>query len=225
MTDINALRLAEALIFASATPIPLGVIAAQLPEGCPAIEDLVLDLSAHYAGRGVVLVRVGGGVMFRTAPDLARFFTESSIETRKLTRPSLETLSIIAYHQPVTRAEIEEIRGVATSRGTLDILLQTSWIRMRGRRRTPGRPVTYGTTKDFLTYFGLHTLADLPGIDELQGAGFIEGRLPAGFTVPVPNDMPALLPEEDALEEDVFDAMIDERANTPDAPLNPEATS
>ena len=120
--------------------------------------------------------------------------------TRKLSRAALETLAIVAYHQPVTRAEIEEIRGVTTSKGTLDVLLETGWIRLRGRRKAPGRPVTYGTTEAFMSHFGLDALADLPGLDELKGAGLMEKSLPAGFTVPVPSDDPELREDEDPLE-------------------------
>ena len=120
--------------------------------------------------------------------------------TRKLSRAAVETLAIVAYHQPVTRAEIEEIRGVTTSKGTLDVLLETGWVRLRGRRKAPGRPVTYGTTEGFLSHFGLDALADLPGLDELKGAGLIEKSLPAGFNVPMPSDDPALREDEEPLE-------------------------
>ncbi|GGG25795.1 SMC-Scp complex subunit ScpB [Chelatococcus composti] len=200
---VQALRIAEALIFASREPVDEAAIAERLPKGVDV--SAVLDRLQHlYAGRGVNLRRVAQGWMFRTASDLSYLLARELAEPKKLSRAALETLAIIAYHQPVTRAEIEEIRGVATSRGTLDLLLETGWVRLRGRRRTPGRPVTYGTTPAFLTHFGLESIDDLPGLDELKGAGFIEGRLPSGFSVPVPNDAPELRDDEDPLEEDLF---------------------
>jgi segregation and condensation protein B len=137
---------------------------------------------------------------FRTAEDLSYLLERHATEQRRLSKAALETLAIIAYHQPVTRAEIEEIRGVSTSRGTLDVLLETGWVRMRGRRRTPGRPVTYGTSEAFLIQFTLDTIQDLPGLDELKGTGLIDARLPPGFAIPMPNDDPSLRPDEDALD-------------------------
>ena len=137
---------------------------------------------------------------FRTANDLAWLLTHESVQPRKLSRAAMETLAIIAYHQPVTRAEIEEIRGVTTSKGSVDVLLETGWIRPRGRRKAPGRPLTYGTTAVFLSHFGLDAVADLPGLDELKGAGLVEGRLPAGFAVPIPSDDPTLREDEDPLD-------------------------
>jgi segregation and condensation protein B len=157
-------------------------------------------LQQEYAPRGVNLVRVAGKWTLRTASDLAWLLTRESTVPRKLSRAAIETLAIVAYHQPVTRAEIEEIRGVTTSKGTLDVLLETGWVRLRGRRKAPGRPVTYGTSEAFLSHFGLDALADLPGLDELKGAGLIEGTLPADFSVPVPSDDPALRDDEDPLE-------------------------
>lgn len=197
----EALRIAEALIFASPKPVPEEEIAAHLPSGTD-IKTVIGRLEALYAGRGIHLMRVGGGWTFRTAPDLAYLFELAAPEPRRLSRAALEMLAIIAYHQPVTRAEIEDIRGVATSKGTLDVLLETGWVRMRGRRRTPGRPVTYGTTPAFLSQFGLDRLSDLPGLDELKGAGFLDGRLPAGFSVPIPSDDAALREDEDPVGED-----------------------
>jgi segregation and condensation protein B len=130
-----------------------------------------------------------------------------------LSRAALETLAIIAYHQPVTRAEIEEIRGVSTSKGTLDVLLETTWIRMRGRRRTPGRPVTYGTTEQFLVHFGLENVRDLPGLEELKGAGLLDSAVPASFIVPTPNDEVTLTEDEDPLEDgSLFDEDAEETA-------------
>jgi len=145
-------------------------------------------------------VRIGKKWTFRTAPDLAWLLTKETTETRKLSRAAIETLAIIAYHQPVTRAEIEEIRGVQTAAGTLDVLLRTEWIRPRGRRKAPGRPITYGTTEAFLSNFGLEEVGDLPGLEELKGAGLIEGSMPTGFGVPVPSDDTTLRDDEDPLE-------------------------
>ena len=150
--------------------------------------------------RGVNLVRIANKWTFRTAGDLAWLMTRESTETRRLSRAAIEVLAIIAYHQPVTRAEIEEIRGVITSKGTLDVLLETGWIRPRGRRKTPGRPLTFGTTEAFLSQFSLEALGDLPGLDELKGTGLLDSRLPTGFTVPSPSDDPTLREDEDPLE-------------------------
>jgi segregation and condensation protein B len=147
-------------------------------------------------------VKVSGRYAFRTAGDLAYVMARDVVEPRRLSRAAMETLAIVAYHQPVTRAEIEEIRGVATSKGTLDTLLETGWVRLRGRRKTPGRPVTYGTTPLFLDHFGLDAVDDLPGLEELKGAGFLEGRVPSGLAVPVPNDDTTLREDEDPLEDD-----------------------
>jgi segregation and condensation protein B len=193
------LRILEALLFAAEEPLDEKALAARLPAGID-VRSLLLQLQADYASRGVNLVRVGGKWSLRTAGDLAWLLTRESVVSRKLSRAAVETLAIVAYHQPVTRAEIEEIRGVTTSRGTLDVLLETGWIRLRGRRKAPGRPVTYGTTDAFLSHFGLDALGDLPGLDELKGAGLIEGTLPAGFAVPVPSDDPALREDEEPLE-------------------------
>jgi segregation and condensation protein B len=193
------LRILEAILFAADEPLDEKVLAARLPAGIDA-QALLLQLQKEYAARGVNLVRVGGKWSLRTASDLAWLLTHETVVTRKLSRAALETLAIVAYHQPVTRAEIEEIRGVTTSKGTLDVLLETGWIRLRGRRKAPGRPVTYGTTEAFMSHFGLDALADLPGLDELKGAGLMEKSLPAGFTVPVPSDDPELREDEDPLE-------------------------
>ena len=193
------LRILEAILFAADEPLDEKVLAVRLPAGIDA-QALLLQLQKEYAARGVNLVRVGGKWSLRTASDLAWLLTHETVVTRKLSRAALETLAIVAYHQPVTRAEIEEIRGVTTSKGTLDVLLETGWIRLRGRRKAPGRPVTYGTTEAFMSHFGLDALADLPGLDELKGAGLMEKSLPAGFTVPVPSDDPELRDDEDRLE-------------------------
>ena len=162
------------------------------------IAALIGDLSDAYAKRGVNLTKVAGRWMFRTAPDLAHLLQKNAIEQKRLSRAAMETLAIVAYHQPVTRAEIEEIRGVTINKGTLDILLEVGWIKMRGRRRVPGRPVTYGSTDAFLMHFGLDKVSDLPGLEELRAAGLMEGRIPASFIVPSPADSLAM--DEDPLE-------------------------
>jgi segregation and condensation protein B len=200
----DELRILEALLFAAEEPLDEKVLAARMPAGID-VRALLTHLQQEYASRGVNLVRVGGKWSLRTAGDLAWLLTKESVVTRKLSRAAVETLAIVAYHQPVTRAEIEEIRGVTTSKGTLDVLLETGWIRLRGRRKAPGRPVTYGTTEAFLSHFGLDVLGDLPGLDELKGAGLIEGTLPAGFAIPVPSDDPSLRKDEEPLEPDDLD--------------------
>jgi len=193
------LRILEALLFAAEEPLDEKTLASRLPDGTD-VRALLTQLQQEYCSRGVNLVRVAGKWTLRTASDLAWLLTRESTVPRKLSRAAIETLAIVAYHQPVTRAEIEEIRGVTTSKGTLDVLLETGWVRLRGRRKAPGRPVTYGTTEGFLSHFGLEALTDLPGLDELKGAGLIEGTLPAEFSVPVPSDDPALREDEDPLE-------------------------
>ena len=197
---VEAMRIAEALIFASREPLGEAELAQRLPEGAD-VPAVLAHLKEAYALRGVNLVRVAGKWTFRTAPDLAFLLSREQVETRRLSRAAMETLAIVAYHQPVTRAEIEEIRGVATSKGTLDALLETGWVRLRGRRKAPGRPVTYGTTAAFLEHFGLDAVGDLPGLEELKGAGFFEGRLPDGMSVPAPSDDDTLRPDEDPLED------------------------
>jgi segregation and condensation protein B len=192
------LRILEALLFAAEAPLDEKALAGRLPAGAD-VRALLTQLQREYAPRGVNLVRVGGKWSLRTANDLAWLLTHESVVTRKLSRAAIETLAIVAYHQPVTRAEVEEIRGVSTSKGTLDVLLETGWIRLRGRRKAPGRPVTYGTNEAFLSHFGLDALADLPGLDELKGSGLIDGAIPADFSVPVPSDDPALRDDEEAL--------------------------
>jgi segregation and condensation protein B len=193
------LRLLEAMLFASNEPIDEKDLAARLPEGTN-LAGALEQLREDYANRGVNLVRIDGKWTFRTAADLSWLLSKETTEKRKLSRAAIETLSIIAYHQPVTRSEIEELRGVSTSAGSVDVLLETGWIRPRGRRKTPGRPVTYGTTAEFLSHFGLDAVADLPGLEELKGAGMFDGRLPAGFSVPMPSDDAALQHDEDPLE-------------------------
>ena len=193
------LRLLEAMLFASAEPLDEKSLAARLPQGID-VHAALVSLQEEYAVRGVNLVRVNGKWNFRTASDLSWLLSKETIETRKLSRAAIETLAIIAYHQPVTRAEIEDIRGVSTSKGSVDVLLETGWIRPRGRRKAPGRPVTYGTNEAFLSHFGLDAVGDLPGLDELKGSGLLDGRLPPGFAVPMPSDDPALRDDEDPLE-------------------------
>jgi segregation and condensation protein B len=195
----DELRLLEALLFAAAEPLDEKTLAARLPAGTD-IGAALTRLQTEYALHGVNLVRVAGKWAFRTANDLSWLLTKESVEPKKLSRAAIETLAIIAYHQPVTRAEIEEIRGVVASKGTLDVLLETGWVRPRGRRKTPGRPVTYGTNEAFLAHFGLEALGDLPGLEELKGSGLLDGRLPPGFAVPMPSDDPALRDDEDPLE-------------------------
>ncbi len=193
------LRILEALLFAASEPLDEAKLAGHLSEG-EDIGALIEELRAFYAGRGVNLVKVAGKWAFRTAEDLSYLLERYATKERRLSRAALETLSIIAYHQPVTRAEIEEIRGVTTSAGTLDILLETGWVRLRGRRRAPGRPVTYGTTDAFLSHFGLESIKDLPGLAELRASGLLDGNLPPDFAVPEPTDVAALMPDELPLE-------------------------
>ncbi len=176
MSDrFQLLRLVEALLFASAEPLGPDLIRRHLPEDAD-LDGLMTDLASLYANRGVTLVRLGERWALRTAPDLAGLMQIERAVVRKPSRAAVEILAIIAYHQPVTRAEIEEIRGVALSRGTLDTLLEAGWIKPKGRRRTPGRPVTWGTTEAFLDHFGLDSLEALPGVAELKAAGLLDAR-------------------------------------------------
>jgi segregation and condensation protein B len=198
-TRPEELRLLEALLFAAGQPLDEAMLARRLPNGVK-VKAALAQLKDEYATRGVNLVRVGKKWTFRTAVDLSWLLTKQIVETRKLSRAAIETLAIIAYHQPVTRAEIEEIRGVVAAAGTLDVLLKTGWIRPRGRRKAPGRPITYGTTDAFLSHFGLEEVGDLPGLDELKGAGLLEGNLPPGFGVPLPSDDSTLRDDEDPLD-------------------------
>jgi segregation and condensation protein B len=199
MTEENInqhLRILEAVLFAASEPLDIGSIADRLPEGSD-VEGLIALVDQKYQDAGFNLVCHGGKYAFKTAPDLSASLLKEVTQQRRLSRAALETLAIIAYHQPVTRAEIEDIRGVAVSKGTLDVLLETDWVKIRGRRRVPGRPVTYGTTDFFLSYFDLETVRDLPGLEELRAAGLLDGRLPPGFSIPEPD--PDNDPEEDAL--------------------------
>lgn len=206
------LRILEALLFAASEPLDEAILKSHFADE-EDISGLMEELRAFYAGRGVNLVRVAGKWAFRTAQDLAYLLERYAVQERRLSKAALETLSIIAYHQPVTRAEIEEIRGVSTSAGTIDILLETGWVRLRGRRRAPGRPVTYGTSDTFLSHFGLESIKDLPGLAELRASGLLDGNLPPDFAVPEPTDVAALMPDEvplDEIEEDEADEETDE---------------
>jgi segregation and condensation protein B len=192
----EAVRMAEAIVFASAEPVSEKQIGQRLPDGID-VPAVMAELQQIYERRGVNLVRVNDAWAFRTAGDLAFLMSRDTVQQRKLSRAALEVLAIVAYHQPVTRAEIEDIRGVETSKGTIDTLMETEWIRMRGRRRTPGRPVTYGTTDNFLDHFALEEIRDLPGMDELKGAGLLSNRMPANFSMPLPPSDPDLLTEDE----------------------------
>ncbi len=191
-------RRVEALLFAAAGPLSAADIARRLPEGAD-VGRAIAGLRARYEGRGVELECVADRWRFRTSPDLSFLMTEEREEPRRLSKAALETLAIIAYHQPVTRAEIESVRGVSISRGTLDLLLEMGFVRLRGRRRTPGRPVTYATADRFLEHFGLASLYDLPGAAEMKAAGLLDLSLPVGFEVPDPSR--AGSDEEDPIEE------------------------
>ena len=181
-------RAVEALLFAASGPLAVHDLARRLPEGAD-VSAAIEALRARYEGRGVELAEVAGRWRFQTAQDLAWLMTEERQEPRRLSKAAQEILAIIAYHQPVTRAEMEQIRGVQTSRGSLDVLLELSLVRMRGRRRSPGRPVTYGTTDGFLEHYGLASLADLPGMAEMKAAGLLDLNMPSDFALPDPSRM------------------------------------
>ncbi|MGH6775854.1 SMC-Scp complex subunit ScpB [Brucella tritici] len=195
-------RIVEAIVFASSEPVSERALAERLPANVD-VAPVLKHLQKIYETRGVHLVQVGSAWAFRTAPDLAFLMSREAVQQRKLSRAAMEVLAIIAYHQPVTRAELEDIRGVETSKGTLDVLMETGWIKLRGRRRTPGRPVTYGTTDTFLDHFGLPEIRDLPGLEELRGAGLLSARMPSSFAVPVPNIDPDELTEDEEPLEDI----------------------
>jgi segregation and condensation protein B len=181
------LRMVEALLFAASEPLDIKALSTSLPESAD-MPVLLAALQDLYEKRGVNLCCIGGKYQFRTASDLAFLLRKEQPEQKRLSKAAIETLAIIAYHQPVTRAEIEDIRGVAMSKGTIDILMEIGWIKIRGRKRTPGRPVTYGTSEAFLVQFGLESVAHLPGLDELKAAGFLEAMPPSGFDVPNPSE-------------------------------------
>ncbi|HUO98414.1 MAG TPA: SMC-Scp complex subunit ScpB [Rhizomicrobium sp.] len=197
--NIEHLRMAEALLFAASEPLSIQALGSSLPEGAD-VPALIAELQRIYEGRGVTLVCVAEKWQFRTAPDLAFLLRKEKPEQKRLSRAAIETLAIIAYHQPVTRAEIEDIRGVMLSKGTIDTLMEIGWIKIRGRKRTPGRPVTYGTTEAFLVQFGLESVGHLPGMDELKAAGFLEAVPPGGLDIPAPSDQ--LTADEDPYEGD-----------------------
>ena len=180
-------RMVEAILFATAEPVSVKEMADRMPHGCDPAEAIVY-LKKRYEGRGVTLIRIGDAWAMRTAADLGFLMQKETVETRKLSRAAIETLAIIAYHQPVTRAEIEEIRGVSVSRGTVDQLLEMEWIRFGRRRMTPGRPVTFVVTSEFLDHFGLENARDLPGLKELRSAGLLESRPPLGVLPGMPEN-------------------------------------
>jgi segregation and condensation protein B len=193
------LRMAEAILFAASQPLDAKALATSLPDGAD-LKAILAELQSIYERRGVNLVCIAEKWQFRTAPDLAFLLRKEQPEQKRLSRAAIETLAIVAYHQPVTRAEIEDIRGVMLSKGTIDALMEVGWVKIRGRKRTPGRPVTYGTTDSFLVHFGLENVSHLPGTDELKAAGFLEAVPPSGFDVPNPSDQ--LAPDEDPYEAD-----------------------
>ena len=202
-TDPQHIRMVEALLFAAAEPLDEASLHARLPDDVD-LAAAIEGVMAQYADRGVNVVRVAGRWALRTAPDL-KFLLEKEVEvTRRLSRAAVETLAIIAYHQPITRAEIEEVRGVAISKGTIDVLMEEDWVRPKGRRKTPGRPVTYGTTPNFLEHFGLEELADLPGIEELKAAGLLSARPPASLVAEAREQAAASAKPDEENEEERF---------------------
>lgn len=211
-------RMAEALLFAAAEPLDEKSIADRLPASAD-IAKLIERIKADYESRGVNLIKIDSKWRFVTAADVAHILDKEKVTPRKLSRAALETLAIIAYHQPCTRADIEDVRGVAVSKGSLDQLLEIGWARLRGKRRdAPGRPTLYGTTEAFLEHFGLETVQDLPGLADLKAAGLLDARLPPGFSVPTPKEG-----EDEEIEDDGEDAefaqdfLTDEEGETADA--------
>jgi segregation and condensation protein B len=201
-------RMVEAILFAAAEPVSVREMAGRMPHGCDPLQA-VQSIQKRYEGRGVAVVKVQDSWAIRTAPDLGFLMQRETVETRKLSRAAIETLAIVAYHQPVTRAEIEEIRGVAVSRGTVDQLLELDWIKIGRRRQTPGRPVTFVVTESFLDHFGLESARDLPGLKELRAAGLLENRSAPGAEA---------LPEAQTdaeLQENLFDDAIEEPEDGP----------
>jgi segregation and condensation protein B len=197
--NFEHVRMAEALLFAATEPLDPSALAERLPAGAD-ISGVLAALKQHYAVRGVNLVMSDGRYAFRTANDLAPLLRREAAQVRKLSKAAMETLSIIAYHQPVTRADIEAVRGVAVAKGTLEVLLAAGWVRLRGRRKSPGRPVTFGTTPAFLDHFGLADITDLPNLEELKAAGLLDGRIPDGLEMPSPRDGDELAQDEEALD-------------------------
>ncbi|WNK01675.1 SMC-Scp complex subunit ScpB [Thalassospiraceae bacterium LMO-JJ14] len=219
------LRITEALLFASAEPLTERMLANRLPEDAD-VKGLLKALRNLYEGRGVHLMRAGASWAFRTAPDLTDYLNKEVEVARKLSRAAIETLAIIAYHQPVTRAEIEEIRGVSISKGTIDVLMEEEWIKPRGRRQTPGRPLQWGTTDGFLDHFGLETLRDLPGVDEMKAAGLLDAS-PAinayRATADLFNEAESAEEETDGDGEDALPAdALSEPRDEPEEPLDPD---
>lgn len=217
-------RILEAILFASAEPMTERMLANRLPDGAE-VKVLLKELQAKYDGGGITLNHAGTSWAFRTAPDLSDFLNKEVEVARKLSRAAIETLAIIAYHQPVTRAEIEEIRGVGISKGTMDVLLEAEWIKPKGRRQTPGRPLQWGTTDEFLDHYGLEKLRDLPGTEELKAAGLLDAspainayRTAAGIEGEAPEGAEAPVKQEDELPDDALDQVPEE----PDEPLDPE---
>ncbi len=214
-------RLLEALLFAAVEPIDIETLRERMPDGTD-VGALLARMEREYAGHGINLVRVAGRWRFQTTPDLEPQLVDIKEAPRKLSNAALETLAIIAYHQPVSRPEIEDVRGVSVSGGTLDVLMELGWVRIRGRRRTPGRPVTYGTTEDFLAHFNLEDLNDLPGKDELKSAGLLDSRLPKDFEVPSPMLSLNVPGDEDPIEDEgeadefVMDFLSDDDVGDPD---------
>lgn len=211
-------RMTEALLFAAAEPLDARTMLARLPAGAD-IAEIIDRLTEDYATRGVQLKKIDKKWRFVTAPDVAHVLEIEKVAPRKLSRAALETLAIIAYHQPCTRADIEDVRGVQVSKGSLDQLLEIGWVKMRGKRRdTPGRPTLYGTTEEFLQQFGLENVADLPGLADLKAAGLLDARLPPGFSVPTPVDG-ADADEAESGEEGEFvqDFLDDEDSESADA--------
>ena len=213
--DIDAnIRHLESLLFAAVEPIDVQTLRERMPDDAD-VGALLARLVRDYEGRGINLVRVADRWRFQTAPDLAHNLIDIKEARRKLSNAALETLAIVAYHQPVTRAEIEDVRGVAVSKGTLDVLMELGWLRLRGRRRTPGRPVTYGTTTGFLAHFNLETISDLPGREDLKAAGLLDPRLPKDFEMPEPMMVDDLSGDEDPLDDndsdpEFFEDFLDE---------------
>ncbi len=228
--QLTNVRIVEALLFAASEPLDEATLAESLPKGTD-VGAVVSELKEQYAGRGITVVKTAGKWTFRTADDLSWLLEKHAYEERRLSKAALETLAIIAYHQPVTRAEIEEIRGVSTSAGTLDILLESAWVRPRGRRRAPGKPITYGTTEAFLAHFGLDSVKDLPGLADLKAQGLLDSTLPPGFSVPSPTDVAALMPDElpldsaDEEDEAIVQAEMELDLPEEDEPDKPEPAS
>ena len=219
MDRAQSLRVIEAMLFAAKEPLPLEAFAEFLPTGVDA-HSLLEDLIANYENRSVHIVQVAGKYTLRTAADLGDILRRDKTEQKRLTKAALETLAIVAYHQPVTRAEIEDVRGVAISKGTLDNLLEIGWVKMRGRRKTPGRPVTYGTTELFLSHFSLNELTDLPGLQELKAAGLLDVNMPPGFDVPLPKLSDELTEDEEPLD---GTEQMPLEMNLPEAELEPRS--